>query len=61
MGVKVSESFQPGKNFVLLVILGILILVEGRVAPFMTERLNRLNMLSFAVLYVTLVVELAFS
>ena len=59
--VMVSEGFQPGKNFVLLVILGLLILIEGKVAPFVTEQLNRFNLFSFAVLYVTLVIELIFS
>ena len=59
--VLISERFQPGKNFTLLVMLGLLILVEGKVGPFLTERLNRLNLFSFAVVYLTVVIELIFS
>ena len=58
--VLVSESFQPEKNFTLLVMLGMVMVVEGRVSPFVTERLNRLNIFSLVVLYVTLVLELVF-
>lgn len=63
VGVKVmlSENFQPGKNFILLVILGLLMLIEGMVGAFITPKLNKLNLFSFVVLYVTLVVELIFS
>ena len=59
--VMVSERFQPGKNFILLVMLGMMILIEGRVAPFLTQRLNRFNLFSFTALYVTLVIELVFT
>lgn len=54
--VLVSENFQPGKNFVLLVFLGLLMIIEGKVAAFTTDKLNKLNLYSFVVLYVTLVV-----
>ena len=59
--VMISENFQPGKNFVLLVILGLIMIIEGKVGAFITTRLNRLNLFSFVVLYVTLVIELIFS
>ena len=63
VGVKVmvSEDFQPGKNFILLVLLGLLMIIEGKAAVFLTTRLNRINLFSFVVLYVTLVIELIFS
>lgn len=59
--VMISESFQPGKNFILLVLLGLIMVVEGKVGAYTTVRLNRLNLYSYVVLYVTLVIELVFS
>ena len=57
----ISENFQPGKNFVLLVLLGLIMIVEVKAAPFLTIRLNRVNLFCYVVMYVTLVIELTFS
>ena len=56
----ISEKFEPGKNFVVLVDLGMIMVVEGKVGAFKTLKLNQLNVVSLLVVYFTLVIELVF-